>query len=777
MIMGRLLEEFTDEARRALGFAQAAAEKFHHDRIGTEHLLIGLMQDDKALACRILKEIGLSSPRVEQLASRMTTAIAMKPQGSLILTPITKKTLERAVDNARRRHEFYIGTEHLLLGLVQSEERVITWIERLLFLGIPLRGNPRLDENIGLKILLHLNISPEIVKNETYRLLELWKSQLPQVIHEPVSTSTQDETSKKMTDELDPQTLDNLRAAHIVNGRPPEQRLVTFRSVGDVLETHAKATPDKPFLIYYDIAGNREQITYAEFNARVNRVAAVLADSLGVRRGDRVATIAYNHTDTVIIYFACWKIGAAVAPQNTAEDDARIAFILRNSESVIALVMPDYLERAERIIADAPNIRQIVQINGAPSEKYLHLPTAAANVSDSFKPAESPDLDDESLLVYTSGTTGAPKGVVLTQYNMLADAHGIADWQRITADQRLMNVLPIHHVNGIIMTLITPLYVGASVVLNRQYQSSAFWVRMARENVQIVSVVPTLLQFSCEYADAQEAAGLSIWGEDITRADLAGFRHIVCGAGTLAITLVKRFEERFGIPILHGYGLSETTCFSCYLPVDLDRPTHQAWLTEHDYPSIGCPIAPNEMAIFDASGSGGQLGPGERGEICVRGHNVMKYYFQRPDANRETFKFGWFRSGDEGFYLNDEVGRSFFFISGRIKELINRGGVKFSPFDIEEVLLQMPGVKVGLAIGFENDYYGEEVGAYVVLQDGATLTAEAVLAHCRAQMSFEKSPKAVIFGTEIPVTTTGKYQRLKLRDRFTEWRTTQFRKG
>src|SRR5258708_27117561 len=182
------------------------------------------------------------------------------------------------------------------------------------------------------------------------------------------------------------------------------------------------------------------------------------------------------------------------------------------------------------------------------------------------------------------------------------------------------------------------------------------------------------------------------------------------------------------------------------------------------------------MAIFDAPGSGQQLGRGERGEICARGHNIMKYYFQRPDANRETFKFGWFRSGDEGFYEVDERGRQFFFITGRLKELINRGGVKFSPFDIEEVLLEIKGVKIGLAVAFENDYYGEEVGAYVVLEDGATLTEADILAHCRSRMSFEKSPKVVVFGTEIPVTTTGKYQRLKLRDQFAPWREIQFKK-
>jgi acyl-CoA synthetase (AMP-forming)/AMP-acid ligase II len=579
---------------------------------------------------------------------------------------------------------------------------------------------------------------------------------------------------------LDRQTQENIEAARSFRGRSSHEYLVPYRNVGRLLEMRAQESPDKTFLIYHDADGNRTELTYEEFNNRVNQTANLLANELGVRAGDRVATISYNHSDTVIIYFACWKLGAAVAPQNISEDDSRIAYILRNSESVVVFVRKEFLERAEPIIHgeeySVPNIRQIVQIDGAAQPGYLHYPTDGAAQPTTFTPAVQPTLESECLLVYTSGTTGAPKGVVLVQYNMLVDARAISDWQGITGNQRMMCVLPIHHVNGIIATLVTPLYAGASTVLNRQYQSSTFWQRIAREKVHIVSVVPTLLQFSFEYAEAQQTAGKSMWGDGVTREDLRHFRHVICGAGTLAVALARRFEDQFGFPVLHGYGLSETTCYSCFLPIDLNWEAHQRWMQEYGYPSIGCPINGNEMAIFNVTGNGQQLGSGERGEICIRGHNVMKYYYQRPDANRETFKFGWFRSGDEGFFEYDERGRPFFFITGRIKELINRGGVKFSPFDIEEVLLEVPGVKVGLAVAFENDYYGEEVGAYVVLAEDASCTDDEILSHCRQRMSFEKSPKVVVFGTDIPVTTTGKYQRLRLRDRFTDWKGTQFRK-
>jgi len=556
---------------------------------------------------------------------------------------------------------------------------------------------------------------------------------------------------------VDPQTEMNIVRARTVRGVPPDVYMVPFASIADMLETHTRAFPDKLFLTYYgDDSDKPTTYTYAEFDARVNQMANLLVGSYAVRRGERVATVAHNHPDTVLVYFACWKIGATVAPQNVGEDDARIAFILRNARVRLLLAQPDYLERVAQICATAPDVQQIVALDDRLHALLDRQPTT-------FAPPEPPDLEDECLLVYTSGTTGAPKGVQLIQYNLLVDAKGISDWQQIDATQRMMCILPIHHVNGIVVTLVTPLYVGGSTVLNRGFKASTFWRRLAEERITIVSVVPTILQFLCEA------------GEAIGGYDLSHFRHFICGAGTLAVALAARFEDQFGLRILHGYGLSETTCYSCFLPIELTDAEHRHWMRDLGYPSIGVPIAPNEMAIHDPHGH--TLPDGEKGEIVIRGHNVMIGYFQRPDANAETFAHGWFRSGDEGFIQRDAAGRPFVFISGRLKELINRGGVKYSPFEIEEVLMQLPGVRVGLAVAFDNTYYGEEVGAYVVTDEGATLTEQQVLAHCRAHMPFAKSPKAVVFGREIPVTSTGKYQRLRLKDRFAAWSDVQFKEA
>jgi len=577
---------------------------------------------------------------------------------------------------------------------------------------------------------------------------------------------------------VDEQTQANIQAGQTCYGQPLDACDLPFTSIGNMLDTHATRLPDKVALIHYDEAGNREEFTYSELNSLVNQTANFLTQGLGMRRGDRVATIGYNHSDTVILYFACWKVGAVVAPQNVAEDDDRIGFILRNSNAVVVISRPEYLQRAEGIVHGGDpieNIREIVQIGGESSGSYRHVQTDRETLSTEFSAAEPESLRDEALLVYTSGTTGAPKGVLLMHLNLLADAKGISRWHKISEEQRMMCVLPTHHVNGIVVTTITPLYVGGSTVMNRAYSSSQFWKRIADENVQVVSVVPTLLQYSLEYAEQAEAESRSIWGEGVAKKDLTRFRHFICGAGTLAVYLAQRFEDKFQIPIMHGYGLSETTCYTCFLPVDHNWDTHTHWMRDYGFPSIGVPIEVNEMAIFDASGNGKRLGAGERGEICARGHSIMKGYYQRPDANAEAFKFGWFRTGDEGFYKVDDKGREFYFITGRIKELINRGGVKFSPFDIEEKLLELDEVNTALAIGFPNDYYGEEIGAYIVLNDGKQLSEETVLAHCRSRMPFEKCPKVVVFGTDIPVTSTGKFQRLKLQDRFAEWKSTQFR--
>jgi long-chain acyl-CoA synthetase len=539
--------------------------------------------------------------------------------------------------------------------------------------------------------------------------------------------------------------------ARLSEGTRPCLDRLRFPTFAELLQARAEAG-EKPFLVYNDEGGKRSALSYGAFVARVAARARTLAEEAGVRRGDRVATLMHNHPEGPITCFAAWRLGAMVVPINMGEDDPRIEFVLENSGAKAVVLLPEYAARARTLAAGRE--RCLLDL-GTLREKAGSL--------GSLERWPRPEPEDDALIVYTSGTTGPPKGVVLSQRNLLVDAEGIAGWHGLGEDSRLGCVLPIHHVNGLVVTLVTPFVVGARVVLWRRFRTHDFWRVVAGEGVEIVSVVPTLLAFLLDDAAPAE------------RSDLHRLRHLICGAGPLTVDLARRFEERFRLRIIHGYGLSETTCYSCFLPLDLAEDEHAHWMQDFGFPSIGVPIPPNEMAIHDDAGRA--LGPGERGEIVIRGVNVMRGYYARPDANAQSFAFGWFRSGDEGFFERDAKGRPFFFITGRLKELIIRGGVNLSPFEIDEVLSSIPGVARGLAVGFENDWYGEEVGAYVKLEPGVPLDEEAILAACRERLSFAKAPKVVVFGEEIPVTSTGKYQRGRLRPLFAAHRSTQFREG
>ena len=547
-------------------------------------------------------------------------------------------------------------------------------------------------------------------------------------------------------------TADLIREAHGFGAVAPDLLLVDFPSLGALLEMRSLEQPDALFLKYFDDdSGETAAYSYAQFSELVLRAATLLV-SRGLRAGDCFATLSHNHPIAAALLFAGWKLGLLVAPLNASEDDGRIAFVLLDADAKLIIAHPALRERACRITAGAAGAAPMTQ-------NVLTLDDLPASSDGKF--VEGDYRRHPALIVYTSGTTGKPKGVALTQYNMMINAQGIAAWHSLDASKPLMCVLPIHHVNGIVVTLVTTVMAGSAVILNRGFKASTFWRHLAAERVAIVSVVPTILQFLFEA------------NEDISGLDLSQFRYFICGAGTLPILLVEKFEARFGLSILHGYGLSETTAFTCTLPAGLPQDVRKHWLCDHGYPSIGAVFPHCEMAIHDADGHG--LPANERGEIVIRGHYIMDGYHHRPDANADAFKHGWFRSGDEGFFEIDELGRAYYFITGRLKELINRGGVKYSPFEIEEVLLTIPGVKAGVAIAFENDWYGEEIGAYVVRDADSAISSHEIIKACRVVLPFAKCPKVVVFGDDIPVTVTGKYQRLKLAPLFSDHQKTQFR--
>ncbi len=575
-------------------------------------------------------------------------------------------------------------------------------------------------------------------------------------------------------------TRQNIHKAHYVNGIEPAKYLVKYRNIFELLQYRAHLQPEDIYITFYPDKSDKITFNYKEFIDRVFQTANLLK-SKGILPCDRIATISHNHINTVIQYFAAWAIGGTVVPINVSEEPERIDYILKSSNCKLAFIKQDYYNKFSKVLTEL-SIQSVIHgvENDIVAEDLVIYETEIEKLSAVFEPDDSVNQETEALIVYTSGTTGLPKGVVLTQYNLMADAEGISKWHKIEKGCVMMCVLPIHHVNGTVVTIMTSLFAGGSMVLNQKFHTDRFFKVIADEKVNIVSVVPTLLQFLCHDYESNDEFKKNLTplllGEGSGERSLNSFRHIICGAGPLTCELAAKFEKMFGLKIVHGYGLSETTCYSCFMPTDLGERDHKKWLHHYGFPSIGIAIEPNEMEIHNKQGQ--SLPENTKGEIVIRGHNVMKYYDENPDANDKTFEFGWFRSGDEGFYINDVNGNKYFFITGRLKELIIRGGVNIAPLEIDEVLMGIPEVKSGIAVGFDNDWYGEEVGALILLKDGFEGSEElkkSILKHCRSKLPFYKSPKTVIFSDSIPVTSTGKYQRNKVKQLFESFKKVQFK--
>ncbi|MDN5941227.1 MAG: acyl--CoA ligase [Nitrospira sp.] len=565
-------------------------------------------------------------------------------------------------------------------------------------------------------------------------------------------------------------------AEHVAQARQMDDGSPTlpWSSFADFFRSriYDRALVNRPFLIYYD--DDRQlhyEYSYAEFGTAVQRAASFLHDQVGLRHGDRLATILFNHDITVVLYFAAWISGITVVPINVEEPADKKRFILEHSEASAVCCWHTYVEAVNALQQDLPALRHVIAVKDDGVMENMNHGVRAETKHGPISPGHAGQagaLADEALIVYTSGTTGPPKGVILTVENLLTDADAIAEWHHFGLNDRLMCVLPIHHVNGIVVTLLTPFYCKGSVVLNRKFKSAPFWRRLHEEHVTCVSVVPTLLEF---LLDAKE---------DLSSYRLDSIKGFICGAGPLLKETAMRFEDRFHFPILHGYGLSETTCYSCFLPDDLSHDEHRHWLRDYEFPSIGVPLRHTVMTILNDHGL--PLPEMSRGEICIRGGTVCAGYFKRDDANEAAFKGGWFRSGDEGFYVRDKWGRPFFFISGRLKELIIRGGVNISPLEIDEALKSHLLIQFAMAVPFEHRYYGEEIAAYIVPRPGVSPPTEAdVLEHCRRLLPFSKCPKVILFGREVPYTSTGKPKRLELKIRLASalaaYRDRQFREA
>jgi acyl-CoA synthetase (AMP-forming)/AMP-acid ligase II len=464
-------------------------------------------------------------------------------------------------------------------------------------------------------------------------------------------------------------------------------------------------------------------ITYGQLRDQIEAVASQLA-AAGIRRGDRVGMALPNGLPTIVCFLAASMVGTA-APLNPAYKEDEFRFYLEDTNARVLLLPPDGADDARRAAGDrlpilsvAIDAAGVVRISG----------TLGAGTG---RPLDSPAIDDVALILHTSGSTGRPKRVPLTHANLTISAGNVARSYALGPADVSLCVMPLFHVHGLVASTLATLASGGTVVVPGKFNPMSFW-RTARDHrVTWYSAVPTLHQLLLARAEPGSAKP----------AGAEHLRFIRSCSASLAPQVMLDLEAAFGAPVLEAYGMTEAAhqMASNPLPPSARKPGSVGRGTDVS------------VSIMDAVGQ--HLEPGERGEVVIQGPNVITGYENNPEANASSFVDGWFRTGDQGFLDAD----GYLTLVGRLKELINRGGEKISPREIDEVLLSHPSVAEAVCFGVAHPTWGEEVAAAVVLREPAT---EAdLLAYCRERLADYKRPKQIFVTDTIPRTATGKIQR------------------
>jgi long-chain acyl-CoA synthetase len=503
-------------------------------------------------------------------------------------------------------------------------------------------------------------------------------------------------------------------------------------TIGKLVEKQAKKYPAKVFLYWEDMT-----VTFSQLNKITNKVANMLYE-LGIRKGDKVSVYLPNMPEFVYLYLGIPKIGAVIGPVNALFKAREVQFVVNHSEAKILVTIPQFIGIVNEVRDQLPLLKHIIVI-GDPIAGMLNYQNLMEKASDSPPPSVTiSEKEDSAAILYTSGTTGFPKGVLQTHFNIKRNAEMLVEAVKPTPDYRFMLILPLFHVNAQIVTLMTPLTIGASCILTPGFSAKNHWDIVAKYKASTFSSVPTVLSIL-----------LRMPHENL---DLSSLKFVICGAAPLPIEVLKEFESTFNCKVVEGYGLTEGTCASSVNPMPTETEDRRK------IGSIGLPLPDTKMKIVDDSGQ--EVPPETRGEIICKGDNVMKGYFKNPQANKETLRDGWLYTGDIGHMTDD----GFFYIVDRKKDMIIRGGENIYPREIEEVLYSYPGVSMAAVIGAHDEIYGEVPKAFVVMKEGASATAEQIIQHCKANLANFKVPKYVEFRDDLPKNPTGKIMKVPLRE-------------
>lgn len=487
----------------------------------------------------------------------------------------------------------------------------------------------------------------------------------------------------------------------------------------------ARVYPKKPAIIAVDVDSLQSKtISYGELSNLIARTAAFLA-SKGIGKGDRIAILMHNSAEVLIIELAAGAIGAATVPLDVKRDTRdRKLFKIKDTQTKLLLSKEEHEENLGVPTVWWSSFDQFVSL----------LPSGPL-----FPPV--PPTSQAYLILYTSGTTAMPKGTVLSERACLTNAKGIVAWQKFTSRDRFNIVLPLHHINSTEFCL-AMLLCGGTIILNSRYSASRFWDVIANHKATNTSIVPTILH------------DLLMRREEFKKSAL---KRICIGSAPVLPEETLRFYKTFGIRVVQGYGQTETALRVAGVPVDVDNKTYTEFVRIN---TIGTELKNNKLAIMDADNN--EKKEGEHGEICIAGPILADGYLNNPQDSKKAFKNGWFHSGDLGYWKRVK-GKKFYFIIGRLKEIIIKGGVNISPSSIEDALLKaFPHISEVSVVGYPDSRMGEEIAAVIVSKKHFTFSHVP-------NLSRYETPNKIFFIDTLPKTSTGKIQRVEVKKMVAEW--------
>lgn len=499
-------------------------------------------------------------------------------------------------------------------------------------------------------------------------------------------------------------------------------------NVADLVRGTAARLPSKPALIFHD-----EPVNYAELERETERAAAGLT-ALGVRKGDRVAVLVHNIPHFIYAYYGILRAGGVMVPLNTMFTADEIGFILADAEARVVVVAEPFANTIDGVRETLPLLDHVVVCGSVAPVGAMTWEQMLARGGD--PPAAESGAEDLACLAYTSGTTGRPKGAMLTHGNLLANLDQMGEVPLLAEAETdvVLLVLPMFHIYALNVILGLTMRAGATAVLLERFDPGASLEAIERHRVTVLFGAPPMF-----------TAWLAIPG--VERHDLSSVRLAVSGAAPLPGAVLEEFQRRLGVTIWEGYGLTETA----------PGATSNAMGPVAKPGSIGRPLPRVEVRVVDEDGS--DVEEGDPGEILVRGPNVFGGYWNQDDATAEAFREGWFRTGDVAYA--DEDG--YLFIVDRKKDLVIVSGFNVYPREVEDVLYRHPKVQEAAVVGVPHPYTGEAVKAIVVPRPGESPTEEEIIDFCRRSLARFKCPQVVEFARELPHTITGKVLRRALR--------------